>query len=287
MAEAAGGGLRELLAQRVFTRIGRSLANTGTIPAAKVAEVAAVVAGQAGLARDLGARPIEVVATAAIRGCDNPGELAAAVHAATGLTMRVLTGREEARLAFAGATRTLGSPPEGRVTVVDVGGGSTEIAVGSVAGGVSWSESFPVGSGVLADAHLHSDPPAPRELEAMRAQARQALAGLRPPASETAVAVGGSATSLRTLVGPSLDPGALERALRLLASTPAAEVAADHGLDPERVRLLPAGIAVLEQVARHLEVPLAICRGGLREGILLELAARAGPGPSAGLSPDV
>ena len=99
-----------------------------------------------------------------------------------GVEVCVLDGEEEARLAFLGATRTLGRPLPGRVAVVDVGGGSTEIAVGTLAGGVEWWASFPFGSGFLADAYLGGDPPSPRELEAVRAYAAGALAGIDPGA---------------------------------------------------------------------------------------------------------
>jgi exopolyphosphatase/guanosine-5'-triphosphate,3'-diphosphate pyrophosphatase len=70
-----------------------------------------------------------------------------------------------------------------------------------------------------------------------------------------------------------LDDEALERAMRTLCAAPAADVAEAMGLAPERVRLLPAGILVLEAAARRLGRPLRIGRGGLREGVLLELAA--------------
>jgi exopolyphosphatase/guanosine-5'-triphosphate,3'-diphosphate pyrophosphatase len=161
------------------------------------------------------------------------------------------------------------------VGVVDVGGGSTEIAVGTVAGGVTWWDSFRLGSGQLADDHLRSDPPGEAELDAMRASAAEALGELGCPRPDSAVAVGGSAASLRRLVGPVLEPAALERALGVLCGATAAEVSARYALDPERIRLLPAGMLILDAAARGLRCPLIIGRGGIREGVLLELAAAA------------
>jgi exopolyphosphatase/guanosine-5'-triphosphate,3'-diphosphate pyrophosphatase len=158
---------------------------------------------------------------------------------------------------------------------VDVGGGSTELAVGTLAGGVEWSESFGIGSGSLAERHLLGDPPHPTELEAARAHAAGALSRATPPAVTTAVAVGGSAASLRRVVGDVLDSAALERALEVLSGAPAAAVAAHFGLEVERVRLLPAGLLALEAAGRCLDRPLEIGRGGMREGILLELAGAA------------
>jgi exopolyphosphatase/guanosine-5'-triphosphate,3'-diphosphate pyrophosphatase len=133
---------------------------------------------------------------------------------------------------------------------------------------VRWWRSVPVGSGTLCDAHLRADPPAPQELRALREHAAGAFADLSPPRVDHALAVGGSATSLRRLCGAVLDAGSLERALLTATGGPCEEVAARHGLDPERVRLLPGALAVLEQAAAALQAPLSVSRGGLREGII-------------------
>jgi exopolyphosphatase / guanosine-5'-triphosphate,3'-diphosphate pyrophosphatase len=238
--------------------------------------VAAVVAEHRALAEELGAAPLRVVATAAIRGAANRDAFVTAIRERAGVRVDVLDGDAEARLAFLGATRTLGRPLDGRVGVVDVGGGSSELAVGTVAGGVSWSASFPVGSGLLADHYLRSDPPAAAELAALRDHARDALDGLDIPRPDCAVAVGGSAASLRKLVGPVLQPETLERALRVLSAESAERVADRFALDPARVRLLPAGILVLDAASQRFGCPLLIGRGGIREGVLLELAGAEG-----------
>jgi exopolyphosphatase / guanosine-5'-triphosphate,3'-diphosphate pyrophosphatase len=275
VGEADSDGVREVMQRRAFTRLGRELAAGAAIPRAKLDDIARVVAEQRALAEAAGAVTLRVVATAAIRAVSNRDELLATLRDTAGVDVSVLDGAEEARLAFVGATRTLGRPLAGRVGVVDVGGGSTELAVGTVAGGVEWSESFRVGSGMLADRHLHGDPPDAGELEAVRAEAAGALAGAAPPPVAAAVAVGGSAASLRRLVGAVLEPAALRRALDVLSAAPAAEVARRYELEPERVRLLPAGILTLEAAGRCLGRPLEIGRGGLREGVLLELARTA------------
>lgn len=271
VAEVEGGRLRELVTQRAFTRIGKSLVKGGSIPPEKIAETAEVVGTQASIAREVGAMDVVTVATAAIRGAPNRDELAAAVEAAGGMPMTVLSGNEEARLAFVGATRTLTTPVEGTMAVLDVGGGSTEIAVGDPDGTVTWSASFRVGSGFLADAYLRSDPPSAAELDAVRQHVSGTFEGLTPPPAQSAVAVGGTATSLRRLVGAELSYETLERGVRVLSATPIAEVARRFELDGERVKLLPAGILVLEALSQCLELPLRIARGGLREGVLLEL----------------
>ena len=272
VAEPRPQGLREILQRRSFTRLGRGLAPGGTIPAARIAETASVVAEQHALAEQAGASSIRAVATAVIRRAANRDEFCAAIRAHGGLEVCVLDGEEEARLAFLGATRTIGRELGGRIAVVDVGGGSTEIAVGTVRGGVEWAASFEFGSGFLADAYLGGDPPDAGELQAVRMHASRALAGVDAGPIDVAIAVGGSAASLRRLVGGQLDPSSLERALAVLTSGRAVDVAARFGLDVQRVRLMPAGLLALDAAAQALGGPLEIGCGGLREGVLIDLA---------------
>ena len=263
VADVREGRLTEMLQRRAFTHIG-----TGpVIPEEKIDEVARVVASQVDIAREAGAERMRVVATACIRAAVNRDEFLAGMTVA----VEVLDGGEEARLAFLGATATLGAELDGVVGVVDVGGGSTEIAIGTTAGGARWSSSFLIGSGTLADRYLRSDPPTAGELQAVREHAVEVLQTREVPHADHAVAVGGSAASLRTLVGDVLEPDSLERALGVLSTAPATEIAAHMGLAPERVRLLPAGILILDVAARRLGQPLRIGRGGLREGLVLDM----------------
>jgi exopolyphosphatase / guanosine-5'-triphosphate,3'-diphosphate pyrophosphatase len=271
VADAGNGQLRELVTQRAFTRIGKSLGAGGSIPTEKITETAEVVATQAKVAREVGAEQIVAVATAAIRNAPNREELLAAVENAGGMALDVLSGEEEARLSFVGATRTLLQPADGTIAVIDVGGGSSEIAIGEPNGRMAWSASFRIGSGFLADSYLRSDPPSVDELEKVRRHVAGTFEGLAPPPARSAVAVGGTATSLRRLLGAELSPETLERGIRVLSTTPIEGVAARFELDHERVRLLPAGILVLGAISELLELPLRIARGGLREGVLLEL----------------
>ena len=225
VADAGDGQLRELVTQRAFTRIGKSLASTGSIPAEKIAETAEVVATQANVAREVGAEQIVAVATAAIRNAPNRDALLTAVQEAGGMELEVLSGEEEARLSFVGATRTMLQPADGTIAVIDVGGGSSEIAVGEPDGHMAWSASFRIGSGFLADSYLRSDPPSVDELEKVRRHVAGTFEGLEPPPAREAVAVGGTATSLRRLLGAELSHETLERGIRVLCTTPIAEVA--------------------------------------------------------------
>jgi exopolyphosphatase/guanosine-5'-triphosphate,3'-diphosphate pyrophosphatase len=258
------------MTQRAFTSLGKATSK-GHIPDEKIEETAEVVATQARLARELGAEDIAVVATAAVRTAKNRDEFGAAVEAESGLQVRVLSGHEEARLAFLGATRTFSGPLDGSIAVLDVGGGSTEIVIGTLSRGASWEESFRIGSGFLADAYLHSDPPGAQELESVRLHVGGVFEGLQVPQALHAVATGGSANALRRLVGAELVYETLERAMRILASTPIAQVAKRFELDPERVRVLPAGVLIFEELSATLGLPLSVGKGGVREGVILDL----------------
>jgi exopolyphosphatase / guanosine-5'-triphosphate,3'-diphosphate pyrophosphatase len=270
VADRQNGELAEVFQLRAFTRLGRGLAATGRIGAERIAATAAEVARQADAARELGASVVRVVATAAVRQAGDRADLCAAVRTASGLAVDVLSGEEEARLAFVGATRTLDDAPDGAIGVVDIGGGSSELVVGTLSGGVSWCTSVAVGSGDLAERFLRSDPPAADELDAVRERVAEALARVDPPRPAHGLAVGGSATSLRRLLGDVLDPESLQAGLDVLASRPVVDVARAWQLDPMRVRLLPAGILLLEAASRAFGCPLRIACGGLREGVLLD-----------------
>jgi exopolyphosphatase/guanosine-5'-triphosphate,3'-diphosphate pyrophosphatase len=270
VAEPMDGQLKKVMEQRAYTRINKAVDGDGAIPAEKSREVAEVVATQVRLARELGAETIRSVATAAIREATNGESVAQAIGAVSGVSVDILSEEEEGRLSFIGATKTLGHPVEGRVGVVDVGGGSTEVILGTVPGGVQEVRSWRVGSGVLADELIASDPPSAAEIRKIRDRIDDLFAGVEIERPAQAVAVGGSATSLRRLVGAVLEYETLERGIRVLAGDPAAEVARRFELDPERVRILATGVLLLEKVSELLGQPLQIGKGGLREGVILD-----------------
>jgi exopolyphosphatase/guanosine-5'-triphosphate,3'-diphosphate pyrophosphatase len=271
VAEPVDGQLKKVMEQRAYTRINKAVDADGAIPAEKAREVAEVVATQVRLARELGAETIRSVATAAVREASNGKAVAETIAEESGLPVEILSDEEEGRLSFIGATKTLGHPVEGRVGVVDVGGGSTEIILGTVPGGVQEVRSWRVGSGVLADELIASDPPSAAEIRKIRDRIDDIFAGVEVEQPAQAVAVGGSATSLRRLVGAVLEYETLERGIRVLAGDPAADVARRFELDPERVRILATGVLLLEKLSELLGQPLQIGKGGLREGVILDL----------------
>jgi exopolyphosphatase/guanosine-5'-triphosphate,3'-diphosphate pyrophosphatase len=271
VAEPHEGQLKKVMEQRAYTRINKALDADGNIRPEKIEEVCEVVATQVRLARELGAETIRSVATAAVRDAGNGGRAALAIGNASGIPVDVLSEAEEGRLSFIGATKTLGHPVDGKVGVVDVGGGSTEVILGTVAGGVEDVRSWPVGSGVLADELIASDPPSAAEIRRVRDRIEDIFAGVEFERPAQAVAVGGSATSLRRLVGALLEYETLERGIRVLCGDPASEVARRFELDPRRVRILATGVLLLEKLSELLGQPLQIGKGGLREGVILDL----------------
>ena len=273
VADYVDGALVEVHQERVFTRIGNGLAASGAIADEKIEEVVAVVRGQLAVARDSGAAEIRGVATAAIRTAANGALLVEAIAAGTGLAVEIVSGEDEARLAFRGAAAMLDSESlsgSDRLGVLDVGGGSCEVVVGTAPDRVEWWASVAIGSGSLTDHCLHNDPPTSAELDAARREIAATLAGLAPPCPGLAVAVGGSATSLGRVTGPVLNAPALEHALAVLTGESAAAVAERFLIDPQRARLLPAGLLILQGASRLLETTITVGRGGIREGVLLE-----------------
>ncbi len=271
VARLEEGQLRKMMEQRAYTRIGKDASKDGNITAEKIAEVGDVVRTQVRLAKELGATTIRTVATAAIRESKNRDKVVKEIEEIANVEVEVLDEEEEGRLAFIGATKSLGHPVDGQLAVVDVGGGSSEVIYGTFPDGVTEVKSFKIGSGSLAEDHLDSDPPSASEIRALRDHISDFFDDVELEHPEQAVAVGGSATSLRTLVGAVLEYETLERAVRVLSSDEIYEVAKRFELDSRRVKLLPAGVLLLEKFSQMLGQPLQIGRGGLREGIILTL----------------
>ena len=284
VAEPQEGQLRKVLEQRAYTRIDKASKRKGKIVPEKIAELADVVDTQVRLAQEMEAEAIRVVATAAIREAKNTDEVVAEISRVSGLPVDVLSDQEEGRLAFLGASKTLGHPVDGELAVVDVGGGSSEIVFGSVDVGVREVLSFKIGSGALAEDFLANDPPSAGEIRSLRDHISDFFSDVDVAQPDQAVAVGGSATSLRTLVGAVLEYETLERAVRVLAGDPIIEVAKRFELDPRRVRILPAGVLLLEKLSELLGQPLQIGKGGLREGVILDLLNGAANGAPQALA---
>jgi exopolyphosphatase / guanosine-5'-triphosphate,3'-diphosphate pyrophosphatase len=194
---ARRGSLEEFARDMVITRIGAGVDATASIDPVALERTAAVLERYNGRARALHAERVAVSATSAVRDASNRADLEAVVERLTGEPLRVIDGEHEAALSFAGATRGLDAPSP--FLVIDVGGGSTELALGTRT--VTAATSLRIGSVRLTERFVRSDPPSAAEIEAVRAEARNALAeAVRVvPAREAAtlVAVAGTATTMQ------------------------------------------------------------------------------------------
>jgi exopolyphosphatase / guanosine-5'-triphosphate,3'-diphosphate pyrophosphatase len=258
--------------------LGEDVERDGRLSAARIDEAAQCVAGFVHSARGLNASAVEVIVTAPGRQGANGDELVRSLVAAGGAPVRVLSADEEGELAFAGAVDAAELLP-GSVAVVDVGGGSTEVVVGTTEAGPAWSRSFDLGAVRLTARFLADDPPGKRALTAARGEVERHLDGFVPPLPQAALATGGTARGLRKVVGKELEADEFDAALAILAKRPAAKTAKTFALHERRARTLAAGAVVLAALQERLGVPLQVSRAGLREGAALalldELAASA------------
>jgi len=185
------------------------------------------------------------------------------------------TGRiSKAKLAATGATvRRLCGHADGVVAVCDVGGGSTEIAIGLPAASPAWCCSLDLGSLRITRRYFRHLSPRDREIEAARSAVRDALGALGPPrpAAIHALASGGTARALRKLVGARLGRDELHDALEILRRTEPRKLARRFDVPPWRAEVLAGGTVVLAEIQGLLSVPLMVADGGLREGAVLRL----------------
>jgi exopolyphosphatase/guanosine-5'-triphosphate,3'-diphosphate pyrophosphatase len=274
VAERRAGELVPVDEEKAYVGLGAEILRHGAIGAPKLAEAVGVARAQAAVARAAGSELLEVVVAAPGRQAANADELVHELARATRAPVHSLSADDEASLAYAGAVAK-SDVQAATVAVVDMGGGSTEIAVGAPPSPPAWLRSVDVGALRLTAARLQNDPPSDEELAAAARATHEAFAGIVPPRPHTALVVGGSARAIAKLVGRRLGQRELEEALELLTARRAAKVARLHGIDVERARVLPAGALILAEVVRRLGVPLRLGRGGLREGVALSLLAEA------------
>jgi exopolyphosphatase / guanosine-5'-triphosphate,3'-diphosphate pyrophosphatase len=258
VAEAGADGLVPLDKAKVRLSLGEEIERFGAVSDVHVAAAAQTVREMAGTARRKRVASLDVFLTAPGRQASNAPELVTALSRAAGTQARVLTKEQEGTLAYRGAVLTATTQLPSRIAVCDIGGASTEIAVGNPAAEPEWIESVDLGSVRLAT-----------RAGDMPAEAGDAFAHLEPPPVETALAVGGSARAARRLVGPELGAAELAEALRLVETSPPREIARRFGVDRPRAEILPAGVVLLAEVQRRLGTPLHVCDGGIREGAVL------------------
>jgi exopolyphosphatase/guanosine-5'-triphosphate,3'-diphosphate pyrophosphatase len=245
--------------------LGEEIERFGAVSEMHVAAAAKAVRKLAKRARSHSVESLDIFLTAPGRQSANAEELVAALTRAAGVPVRVLSTDEEGRLAYIGAVATAPIDLPGRIAVCDVGGASTEIAIGSPHASPDWVESVELGS-VRLTTRVASVGEAKQEAAA-------AFEHVEPQRVDAALAVGGSARAARRLVGSHLAADELAEALRLVVKESPRAIARRFGVAGARARILPAGIVLLAEVQRRLAVPLHVCNGGIREGAVLESAA--------------
>jgi len=258
VASAGSDGLVPLDKQKVRLSLGGEIERFGAVSAVHRAAAVKAVREMARTARRSQVATLDVFLTAPGRQARNAADLVAALSRAAGVQARVLTTEEEGTLAYRGAVLTAGIELPSRIAVCDIGGASTEIAVGAPTGEPDWIESVDLGS-VRLTARSGD----------MRSEAGGAFAHLVPPPAEAVLVVGGSARAARRLVGAELGEAELAEALQIVETSSPREVARRFGVDPARAEILPAGVMLLAEVQRKLEATLHVCSGGIREGAVL------------------
>lgn len=273
VAHARGEELETLEQRTAWIRLGADVATIGEISPLRMEAAVRTVSEFAGEARKLGCMHVTTLVASPGRQAANGGELLRRLESASHVPVRLLRRDEEARLAYDGAVSAADVDVE-PIAVCDVGGGSTQLAVGTRDLGPVWLRSLDIGSLRLTRQVFDRHPPGKQAFREARRIVREHCDGLVFPMPKAALVVGGSARGLKKLLGTrTLGEEELAEAVKVLRKRPAAELVEEHGLDPERARTLPAGAVILTEVQRRLAQPLVVGRGGVREGALLELAA--------------
>jgi exopolyphosphatase/guanosine-5'-triphosphate,3'-diphosphate pyrophosphatase len=270
VATVDGPCIERLDEQRSYLGLGAVIERRGKLPGRKLSEAASLAAEYAERAASHDVDVLDVIVTAPGRQSRNGEELVRSLRSATGARVRVLSCDEEGRYAYEGAAAMLDREPK-VLAVCDIGGGSTEVAVGLRDLGPVFLRSFDIGSMRLTSRFFDGRPTA-AEVEAARAFVRGRLADLDAPPATAALATGGTAGALRRVAGRSLDARLLEDVIAELGARTPGRIAAAYGLERSRARTILAGALVLAEVQRRLGLPFEVARGGLREGAALALA---------------
>lgn len=269
VGEVEAGSVLPVTGEKVSARLGAGVEKKGRLDEARLTLATEAITLFASIAAMNGAPSPEILATSAVRDAENGGELVSRVRDATGVEMRLISGEKEAALGFRGALSAV--QHEGRVLVVDLGGGSAQLILGEAQGGPEERVSLPLGTNRTTERFVLRDPPSDAELEALREHAGRLL----PPwdiSGAQIVAVGGSARAMLKITRDRLTVDRLWRLSGEIREIPSGVLAREQGLAPERARVLPAAITTLATVLEHFgKESLTVARGGIREGTLLAL----------------
>ncbi|WP_318241485.1 Ppx/GppA phosphatase family protein [Cellulomonas avistercoris] len=282
--DPAAGTLVDLERSNEVVRLGQGVDRTGLLAPEALERTLAATRRYHEVCEGLGVEAVRFVATSATRDARNREEFVTGVRAALGVEPEVVAGDEEARLSFRGATGVLASRFDGPFLVVDLGGGSTELVLGTDA--PEAAVSMDVGSVRLTERHLHDDPPTPAQVAAADADVHAALdaAAAVVPLGRTVTLVGlaGSVTTLtahalgldhydRTRIDGAVlgVDDVLASCEDMLARTREQRAALPY-LHPGRVDVIGAGALVWRDVVRRVRDEVAVAGGGLTHVVTSE-----------------
>ncbi len=281
-------GLDVAVRESRMVRLGQGVDRTGRLADEALARAFAAIDEYAAVVHAHGVPPdrTRFCATSATRDAANGEVFTAGVRERLGVTPEVLSGDEEAALAYAGAMRGLATEPDQPVLVLDVGGGSTEVILGD-RDGVRTARSMDVGSVRLHERHVRHDPPTTDEVVAIARDVDAALDGCGVPLAEAATVVGiaGTCTTLGAAVLdlPDYDPEAIHGSVhevaavratieRLVGMTVEQRLTLPY-LHPGRADVIDAGLLVVERVLARTSVPrFTVSESDILEGIAWSLA---------------
>ena len=268
------GAVVPIAGEKVSARLGAGVEKTGRLDGERLALAAEAITLFAGIAAMNGAPSPQILATSAVRDAENGPELVERVRERTGLGMRLISGEEEAALGFRGALSAVSQ--EGPVLIVDLGGGSAQLILGDASEGPDRRVSLPLGTNRTTERFVVEDPPTDEELGALREHVPRLLPDW-DVGDARVVAVGGSARAVLKITQDRLTTERLWRLSGEIREHPSGVLAREHGLAPDRARVLPAAITTLATVLEHFgKEELMVARGGIREGTLLSLAEGRG-----------
>jgi exopolyphosphatase / guanosine-5'-triphosphate,3'-diphosphate pyrophosphatase len=291
VADVADGAIvAEHAREMVITRLGKGVDRTGRFDPGALARTLEVLAGYAAACRRLGAERVRAVATSATRDAADRQVFLDGVRQLLGVEAEVLTGQEEAAATYRGATAggTGGDQP---TLVVDIGGGSTELIAGR--GTVARAMvSLDIGCVRLFERHLHTDPPTPAEVAALRADVAAHLARvgevLDPAAAERVVGVAGTVTTVtaialgleaydpRRIHLATVDAAQIAATADKLAAMTVAERAALPVMARGREDVIAAGALLLDELVQRFRIRQVVAsEADILDGVLLGLAERA------------
>jgi exopolyphosphatase/guanosine-5'-triphosphate,3'-diphosphate pyrophosphatase len=256
------GPVEELERRSEVTRLGQGVDSSGRLADEAVERVFGVLEQYASLIEEHGAERVVALATSAVRDSENGDEFRAAMRERFGFDARTISGDEEARLTFLGATSARSDRDEPTL-VIDIGGGSTELVVGRPASDPDFHVSTQAGSVRQSERHLHDDPPAAGQVRALGEEVRGIIEAEVPGAVRgdvtRGIAVAGTATQLASIDlecepndparvhGHELELDNVRAMLARLAAVPLAERREIRGLHPDRAPTIVAGAAILVQ----------------------------------------